>query len=82
MRYRNTYQGICSTSFGTYLISYVTQVISSTIGIEVNANCEKNENGQEVVDMCKAWDDHWNSGKEITEKSIFRRYCRNIGGER
>jgi len=40
-----------------------TQVINSTVGIEIKTERKKEENGQEVVDMCKAWDEHWNSGK-------------------
>lgn len=40
-----------------------TQVINSTVGIEIKTERKKEENGQEAVDMCKAWDDHWNSGK-------------------
>ena len=42
-----------------------TQIINCTVGIDINTKREQTENGQEVVDMCKAWDDHWNSGKEI-----------------
>jgi len=39
------------------------------IGIEIKTDCLKNENELEVVDMCKAWDDHWNSGKEVGRES-------------
>jgi len=46
-----------------------TKAINAMIGIEIKTDCLKNENELEVVDMCKAWDDHWNSGKEVGRES-------------
>lgn len=42
-----------------------TRAISAMIGIEMKIESLKNGKEMEVVDMCKAWDDHWNSGKEM-----------------
>ena len=46
-----------------------TKAINAMIGIEIKTDCLKNEKELEVVDMCKAWDDHWNSGKEFGRES-------------
>jgi len=64
-----------------------TQVINSTVGIEVKTERKKEENGQEVVDMCKAWDDHWNSGKieghtELLLSIISKKIRKNLSLER
>jgi len=51
-------------------------VINLVAGIDITLNKNINTDGQEVVNMCKAWDDHWNEGKiegkiESSVETIF-----------
>ena len=54
------------------------RLLESLLGIKFNNRLiEKDDNGKEYIEMCKAWDDHWKSGEKNgiaigIEQTLFR----------